>query len=144
MTELPPRLVLFDGVCGLCDRTVQFLLDHDPDGALSYAALQGETAAAIRARHPELEGVDSVVFVEREGGEAGAPALERVTVRSKAVMRMLRHVRGPYRHLAVLGALPAPLLDVGYDLVASARYRIFGKLETCRVPDAKVRGRFLA
>lgn len=142
MIELPPRLVLFDGVCGLCDRTVQFLLDHDPDGALSYAPMQGETAAAIRGRHPELEGVDSVVFVEREGAD-GAERAERVTVRSKAVMRMLRHVRGPYRHLAVLGVLPAPLLDVGYDLVASARYRIFGKLETCRVPDAKVRGRFL-
>lgn len=143
MTELPPRLVLFDGVCGLCDRTVQFLLDHDPDGALSYAPMQGETAAAIRARHPELAGVDSVVFVEHESGPGGAPGVERVTVRSKAVMRMLRHVRGPYRHLAALGVVPAFVLDAGYELVASIRYRVFGKLETCRVPNASVRERFL-
>ncbi len=137
MSELPDRLVLFDGVCGLCDRTVQFLLDHDRAGALSYAPLQGETAAGIKARHPELEDVDSVVFVENDGGR------ERVTVRSKAVLRMLRHVEGPYRHLAKLGFLPSGLLDVGYDLVAAARYRIFGKLETCRVPEASVRRRFL-
>lgn len=141
MSELPPRLVLFDGVCGLCDRTVQFLLDHDPEGALCYAPLQGETAAAIRARHPELAGVDSVVFVER-ATDSDSDA-ERVTVRSKAVMRMLRHVRGPWRHLAVLGVVPAFLLDSGYELVASIRYRVFGKLETCRVPDASVRARFL-
>lgn len=137
MNGLPDRLVLFDGVCGLCDRTVQFLLDHDRAGALSYAPLQGETAAGIKARHPELEGVDSVVFVETEDGA------ERVTVRSKAVLRMLRHVEGPYRQLSRLGFLPSALLDVGYDLVAAARYRIFGKLETCRVPDASVRARFL-
>lgn len=136
-TEFPPRLVLFDGVCGLCDRTVQFLLDHDREAALTYAPLQGETAAAVLARHPELAGVDSIVFVEREG-EA-----ERVFVRSKAVFRLARHLDAGVRWLRVFGIVPQALADVGYDLVASVRYRIFGKLESCRVPDASVRARFL-
>lgn len=136
-TQLPPRLLLFDGVCGLCDRTVQFLLDHDPDGAIAYAPIQGPTAAAIVARNPELAGIDSVILVEQT--RAG----ERVTVRSKAVFRVLRHVRGPWRFAASLSVVPAPLLDWGYDLVAATRYRIFGKLSTCRVPDAAVRRRFL-
>jgi predicted DCC family thiol-disulfide oxidoreductase YuxK len=137
MSDLPPRLILFDGVCGLCDRTVQLLLAQDSKGALHYAPLQGETAAAIRRRHPEIEGVDSVVLVEQTGG------VERVWVRTTAVLRALRHVEGPCRHLAGLTFVPARWLDVGYDLVARVRYRIFGKLEACRIPDPEVRARFL-
>lgn len=140
-TALPALLLLYDGVCGLCDRTVQFLLDHDPEGVLSYAPIQGATAAAILARHPALAGIDSVVLVEQ------TPAGERVTVRSKAVFRVLGRLRGAprwARWASALTVVPSPLLDWGYDLVAATRYRIFGKLETCRVPDATVRGRFLA
>ena len=52
--SLPPRLVLYDGMCGLCDKSVQWLLDHDPDGKLRFAPLQGPTAASILERHPSL------------------------------------------------------------------------------------------
>lgn len=136
-SALPPRLVLFDGVCGLCDRTVQWLLDHDQEAALYYTTLQGETAAQILARHPGLQGVDSIVFVEREGDE------ERVFVRSKAVFRLARYLDPGVRWLRGFSVLPQALADFGYDLVASVRYRIFGKLESCRIPDAAVRSRFL-
>lgn len=129
--------MLFDGVCGLCDRTVQFLLEHDPEGKLRFTTLQGETAAGILARHPELAGVDSVVFVEREGEH------ERIHVRSKAVFRLARYLDARVRWLGVFGAIPQRLADAGYDLIASVRYRIFGKLDVCRVPDAAVRERFL-
>ncbi|MBK7579671.1 MAG: DUF393 domain-containing protein [Myxococcales bacterium] len=134
---LPERLVIFDGVCGLCDRTVQFLLEHDSGQVLRFAPLQGETAAQVRARHPELEGVDSIAFVEQSGGS------ERVFVRSKAVFRIATHLDPGVRWLRVFGFVPQRLADVGYDLVASVRYRIFGKLEACRIPDASVRARFL-
>ncbi len=134
---LPARLVLYDGVCGLCDKTVQFLLDHDEAGTLRFATLQGETGQGVLARHPELAGVDSVMFVENHGGE------EKVWVRSKAVFRMARYLDAKTRWLGGFSFLPQGLADFGYDTVASIRYRIFGKLDVCRVPDPAVRARFL-
>lgn len=135
---MPDKLVLFDGVCGLCDKTVQFALDHDPKGVLRFATLQGETAKGVIERHPELAGVDSVVFVEQSGGE------ERVHVRSKAVFRMASFLEGGgVRALSIFSILPGFLADAGYNLVASLRYKIFGQLEQCRIPQPSERARFL-
>ncbi|MBK9000519.1 MAG: DUF393 domain-containing protein [Myxococcales bacterium] len=136
-TPLPDRLVIFDGVCGLCDRTVQFLLDHDTDRSLYFTTMKGTTAARVRARHPELEGVDSIAFVERSGDS------ERVYLRSRAVFRIATYLDPGVRWLRVFGVVPERVADLGYDLVASLRYRFFGKLEACRVPDPSVRERFL-
>jgi predicted DCC family thiol-disulfide oxidoreductase YuxK len=135
---LPPRLVLYDGVCGLCDRSVQWLLTHDPGGALHFAPLQGETATALRARLPEIPSeVETIVFVERaEGGE-------RVYLRSRAAFRIARYLAGPFRMLAWLGVFPRVLTDLAYRLVARVRYRIWGQLEQCRVPLPGERARFL-
>jgi predicted DCC family thiol-disulfide oxidoreductase YuxK len=138
MTSLPDKLVLFDGVCGLCDKTVQFALDHDPKGVLRFATLQGDTAKDLIARHPELEGVDSVVFVEQVDGK------ERVHVRSKAVFRMASFLEGGgVKALSIFSILPGFLADAGYNLVASLRYKIFGKLDQCRIPQPSERARFL-
>jgi len=136
-TPLPDRLVIFDGVCGLCDKTVQFLLDHDDAGTLRFTTMQGETAARVRATHPELEGVDSIVFVERNG------AKESIFVRSKAVFRIARYLDPGVRWLGVFGVLPQFLADAGYDTIASVRYKVFGKLDTCRIPTPETRARFL-
>ncbi len=139
MTALPSRLVLYDGVCGFCDRSVRYLLDHDPEGNLSFAPLQGETAADLRARHAEIpEDLDTVIFVEREGDE------ERVYFRSKAFMRLARHTRGVPKVLSYLRfVLPAFIADIGYRLIAKVRYRIFGKMDQCRIPSPDERARFL-
>ena len=134
----PARLVLYDGVCGLCDKSVQWLLDKDEAGALRFAPLQGETAQAILARHPEVpEGLDSVLFVEREGGE------ERVRWRSRAIFHICRHLTGGWRALSWFRFLPAFLTDLGYRLIAKIRYRIWGKLDQCRAPTPDERARFL-
>lgn len=135
---LPERLVIFDGVCGLCDSTVQFLIDHDEAATLRFTPMQGETAAQVRAKHPEIDGVDSIVFVERDGEK------ESVYLRSKAVFRIARYLDPGVRWLRVFGVMPQFLADAGYDMVASVRYRIFGKLEECRIPSPDVRARFLA
>jgi predicted DCC family thiol-disulfide oxidoreductase YuxK len=134
---LPPRLVLYDGVCGLCDRTVQWLLSHDPDGKLHFAPLQGETAAALRGRLPQIPSeVETIVFVEREGEG------ERVYLRSRAAFHIVRHLPGPVRFLALLRVLPRVVTDLGYRMVARVRYRIWGQLEQCRVPLPGERARF--
>lgn len=136
--ELPPRLVLYDGICGLCDLAVQWLLARDPKGALFFAPLQGATARRVLGRHPELpKGTDSILFVERDG------ASERLSWRSRALVRIARHLQGPARHLSLLRFVPAFLADLGYRLVARVRYRIWGRREACRVPSPEERARFL-
>jgi predicted DCC family thiol-disulfide oxidoreductase YuxK len=134
-----PPLLLYDGFCALCDGTVKFLLRIDRRGALRYAPLAGETAAAIAARRPEIRQVDSVALVsaDDDGGE-------RVALRSAAVVGALRAVGGGWRLAAALLALvPRPLRDWGYDFVARRRKRWFGELEACPLPPPAARSRFL-
>lgn len=130
-----PRIVLYDGVCGMCNRFVQVLLDLDRDGRFAYAPLQGETADALRAEHPDIgTEIDTIVYVE-EGA---------VHQRSDALLRIARQLRFPWR-VAVIGRiLPRPLRDVLYRFVAERRYAWFGKYDTCRIPRAEEAERFLA
>jgi predicted DCC family thiol-disulfide oxidoreductase YuxK len=125
--ELPGPVVLYDGACGLCHRAVQFLLARD-GGRLWYAPLQGETAAALRAEHPQIpEVLATLVFVDRG----------RVHMRSKAVLYAARHLTRPWRWLALLRWVPAFLLDLPYRLIARIRYRVWGKYDACVRPTAK-------
>lgn len=132
---LPEHLVLYDGLCGFCDVSVQWLLRHDPAGRLRFAPLQGETAAGILARHPELpSGLDSMVYVE--GGE-------RVSWYSGAAFGILRVLPGAWRALSVFSVLPRWLTDLAYRLFARFRYRVWGRLDACRIPTPADRARFL-
>jgi predicted DCC family thiol-disulfide oxidoreductase YuxK len=136
--SLPARLVLFDGTCGFCSRTVRTLLDADRRGILHFAPLQGATAATIRHAHPEIPaGLDSIVFVER--GRDG----EVVSWRSEAVFRILRALGGRWAVVALLGVLPRALTDAAYDLVARVRHRLGAADTTCALPFPGVRARFL-
>jgi len=132
------RLVLFDGVCNFCDDRMRWLLEHDRRRRLSFAALQGETAAELRRRHPEIpDDIDTLVYVDASGGE------ERVYLRWEAAMRVWQEVE-PERALPRwLARLPRPLADVGYRIFASLRYRLFGRRDECRVPTAEDRERYL-
>lgn len=129
MTSLPPRLVLFDGECAVCDATVQFLLDRDPSGALHFAPLQGETAQQIQRRHPEWPpDLDSLVLVEQ------GPDGEHLYWRSTGVLRMLAALPAPWRWLAVLQWCPRPARDLAYRAFARVRIRLFGRVTSCRLP----------
>lgn len=133
--ELPPRLFLYDGVCGLCDRSVKLLLRIDREReAFHYAPLQGETAALLRQRHRDIPTeLDSVVFVD-----AG-----RVWLRSRAFVRAARYMPMPWRLLRALAIIPWPLADLVYRAVARVRYRVFGRFDSCQLPDPAERARFL-
>lgn len=130
-------VVLFDGVCNLCNATVQFLVDHDPDAVLRFASLQSEPGARILAEHgmkaPEGD-PDSVLLVE-DG---------RVFERSSAALRIARHLRGFWKLFYVFVIVPRPLRDLVYRFIAHHRYRWFGKSEQCRVPTPELRARFLS
>ena len=134
MSDMVPRIVLYDGVCGLCHWTVAWLLRHDPERKLWFAPLQGETAARLREQHPEIpQDLDTVVYVE-DG---------RVFLRSRSFVRIARHLPRPWRWGYALRWVPAAILDLGYRLVAATRYRLFGKHDTCRAPTAEDRSRLL-
>lgn len=136
--RVPPRLVLYDGVCGFCNRAIQRLLAADPSGALRFAPLQGPTAKALRRRHPEIpESIDTLVYVTHEDDG------EHVFQRSEAIFRIAADLDGPWRRLAWLRILPRWLTDLGYRLFARSRYRLFGRLDACPAPPPEHRARFL-
>ncbi len=129
----PGPIVLYDGECGLCNRSVNFLLKRD-GGQLSYAPLQGETAAALRQRHPEIPTtLESVVLVDGD----------RAYLRSKAFLYGAKYLTRPWRWAYALRWLPAFVLDLGYRLVARVRYRIWGKYDACRLPTTDERAKLL-
>ena len=131
--NLDKTVVYFDGVCGFCNRTVDFLLKRDHEGKLLFAPLQGETARETLSERDRAT-LDSLV-VRQHGA---------VYRRSAAVVRVLWELSLPLRIAGwLLWLVPKPLRDLGYRLVAKVRYRIFGKRETCRLPQPGEAERFL-
>lgn len=131
-------VLLYDGVCGICNRAVQTIIRHDRRGTLRFAALDGDFAGAVTQRHPELSGVDSLVFVDNPGQPD-----ERVSVRSAATLRVVSYLGGPFRVLLAARVIPAGLRDRLYDRFAAVRYRFGGRHDTCPLPAPEVRARFL-
>lgn len=131
-------MLLYDGVCGVCNAAVRTVLRFDRAGTLRFAALDSDYARAVFARHPAMEGVDSVVFVD----EPGRPG-ERVAVRSAAALRVVDYLGGPWQLFGMARIIPAPVRDWLYDKFAGIRYRVFGKYDTCPLPPPQVRARFL-
>ncbi len=130
-------VLLYDGVCGFCNKTVQIILDHDRRGTLRFAALQSDYGRAVVERHPELRGVDSVVFVENDSDG------ERVYTRSDAALKVAAYLGGFWKVFLCAYVVPRPARDYLYDLFARNRYRFFGKYDQCMLPPAEARARFL-
>ena len=127
-------IVLYDGSCGLCHKSVQWLLRHERDHALRFAPLQGETAARLRERFPAIpETLETVVLVDGE----------HARLRSKAFLYAAQHLRAPWRWAHAVRWLPGFALDLGYRLIARIRYRVWGRAELCDLPSPEHRARFL-
>ncbi|MGH7620500.1 MAG: thiol-disulfide oxidoreductase DCC family protein [Gemmatimonadaceae bacterium] len=133
-------ILLYDGTCGFCARSVQFVLAHERRRhSLRFASLQSATGQAIRGRHPEVADVDSVIWVESAGG----PESERTYARSSAVLRVMRYLGGGWSALAAVSAMvPRPLGDSVYNLVARHRHELAGSA-SCLVPTPDQRARFI-
>ena len=137
------QILLYDGVCGLCNRFVRFVLERDRAGTFRFAALQSEFARAALARHGLDADALETVYVLRPAGEGEASG-EAVLARSAAVLFVLSRLGRPWAWLRALGILPAPVLDLGYRLVARYRYRLFGRSDACRLPEPGWTERFIA
>jgi predicted DCC family thiol-disulfide oxidoreductase YuxK len=134
-------LVLFDGTCAVCDATVTWILDHDPVGKFHFAPLQGPTAARVLARHPEIPAhLDSIVVIQRV---PNVPDGERAFWHSAAILTIAAHLPAPWSWAALGRWVPSVARDLGYRAFAAIRYRVFGRLEACRIPDPRWDGRFL-
>jgi predicted DCC family thiol-disulfide oxidoreductase YuxK len=134
----PEPLLLYDGACGFCAASVQFVLRHERHHRLRFAALESELGRAIRTRHPELAGVDSMIWVEHAGGG------ERVLTRSAAVLQVARYLGGPWRAAAIARLVPRRIRDAVYDLIARHRHRLVRDQQQCYLPPPAARSRFLA
>ena len=133
-------ILLYDGVCGLCNRFVRFILKRDHQGVFRFSALQSNFARAILERHglnPDV--LDTVYLVF----DYGLPS-ERLLSRDEAATAVLRELGGFWRLWAgLLDLLPRRVRNWRYNLVARNRYQFFGKYETCPLPEEKDRHRFL-
>src|ERR1700722_14003803 len=140
-------IVLFDGVCGLCNRFVQFVLRSDSSDLFRFAPLQSALAAGILARHevtPQTVAHDVVQGSVQNGVRNSPPQGETLLARSDAVLFVLQQLGGIWRPVSrILGLLPRTVRDFAYNAIARRRYAIFGRSESCILPNPKDRDRFL-
>jgi predicted DCC family thiol-disulfide oxidoreductase YuxK len=132
-------ILLYDGACPLCANSVRLILRHERQRTLRFGSLQGLAGTAVRARHPELDGVNSMVWVEpaADGGQ------DRLLVRSDAALEVASYLGGFWRLAASARLLPRVVRDTAYDLVARHRHLLSGPADRCVRPSAADRHRFL-
>jgi predicted DCC family thiol-disulfide oxidoreductase YuxK len=127
-------ILLFDGECNVCDRTVRFVAPRDPKGRIAFAALQSPTGRRLLERAGLVpHRMDTVVLLE---GDA-------VHLRSSAVLRVVRKLSGGWPLLYALWIIPRPLRDWLYDAFAARRYDWFGRREECLLSSPELASRFL-
>lgn len=127
-------VVLFDGVCNLCNGSVNWLIDHDKKNVLQFASLQSEYAQQTIGKLG-LQGsyLDTMVLVDGEN----------YYVRSTAILHMLKLMGGIYRIAFVFVIIPAFIRDAFYNFIARNRYRWFGRQDACRIPTPELKAKFL-
>ena len=131
-TATPP-VVLFDGVCKLCNGSVNFVLRRDRAGRLKLAPLQSDYGRRVLASHEtKSDPMDSIMLLEGD----------QLTVKSTAIIRISKYLGGAWPLCMIALVVPRFIRDFVYDVVAKNRYRWFGKYDTCRLPDPEFEDRF--
>lgn len=127
-------IVLFDGVCNLCNSSVNFIINHDKKTQFLFASLQSDAAKEILLQFPSKKvNFDSIVLIEQE----------KFYDKSTAVIRILKHLGGRYKLLYCFIIIPEFIRDMPYNYIAKNRYKWYGKRESCMVPTAELKKRFL-
>jgi predicted DCC family thiol-disulfide oxidoreductase YuxK len=127
------KTILFDGVCNLCNSSVQFIIKRDPKGHFKFASIQSETGRSLLKQFGVDKEIDSFILIENQ----------RIYLKSSAALRVCRNLNGIWKLLTILRILPAPFRDFFYDIVAKNRYKWFGKIESCMIPTKEMKKRFL-
>jgi len=128
-------IILFDGVCNFCNRSINIILDHDQDAHFQFAPSQSTAGKDILQQFGlDQKASASVILIDNE----------KVYTKTDAVIQIVTNLKGWPKLFRLIKFIPKPIRDFAYDLVAKNRYAIFGKRETCRIPDESIRHRFLA
>ena len=131
---LPENIVIFDGVCNLCEFSVNFIFEHDTGGHFSFTPAQSPLGASLLKHFGiNTSRLDTVVLVRGD----------RAFTRSAAAIEIASRLDMPWNLLTVFQAVPELLRDVMYDLIAKNRYQLFGKKDACMLPSEELRRRFL-
>jgi len=125
--------MLFDGVCKFCNASVNFVIDRDTANRFRFATQQSAGGQKLLREHDQPHRLSTVVVID-----AG-----RAYTRSSAVLRMVRHLPWPWPLLQVGVVIPRPVADWLYNLVAANRYRLFGRMDACRLPTPELADRFI-
>ncbi|HWJ90318.1 MAG TPA: thiol-disulfide oxidoreductase DCC family protein [Flavisolibacter sp.] len=133
MTKQPP-LVLFDGVCNFCNRSVNILIRHDKKNCFRFAALQSPAGQALLKKHG-LDPNSFTSFVLIEG--------EKIYTKSTAVLQLTKHLPWYWKGLQLLRLMPRSVRDAFYDWIARNRYRWFGRKNACMMPTMEQRKKFV-
>jgi len=134
VSKLPDNLVLFDGVCNLCNASVNFVIDRDPRSKFSFASLQSK-AGQLLLTHCEMDvGRLESVMLWKQG---------KLLTKSRAALEIARGLSGAWPVLYVFRIIPPFIRDWVYNIVASNRYKWFGKSDHCRMPEPGVKKRFI-
>jgi len=125
-------IVLFDGVCNLCDNSVQFIIKHDKEAKIKFASQQSSIGLKLIAKY-NLKELDSLVCINND----------KVYIYSDGALEIAKKLDGLWKHLTIFHFLPKSVRDFIYKLIAKYRYRIFGKKEACLMPSLEIEERFL-
>ena len=126
-------VILFDGECVFCDHSVQFILKRDVEKVFQFASLQSDVGQQLLKQYNVDSSMDSIVVIYQE----------KAYTQSDAAIVIAQQFKGFWRMLGVVKVLPKWLRDKMYVVIAKNRYRLFGKMETCRIPTKEERSRFL-
>jgi len=129
-----PPIILFDGVCNLCNNSVQFVIKHDTDNKFMFAALQSPTGQALLQQYnlPQQE-LNSFVLIKDE----------KVYLKSTAALNVAKNLNGPVKLLYGFIIVPEFIRNAVYNFIAKNRYKWFGKKESCMIPTPALQSRFL-
>jgi predicted DCC family thiol-disulfide oxidoreductase YuxK len=127
-------IILFDGICNLCNSSVQFVLKHDKQGIFRFAALQSEAGKALLQKNNlSQSNFNSFVLIQDD----------KVYLKSTAALKVAKQLSGATKYLYVFIIVPAFIRDAVYNVIAKNRYKWFGKKESCMIPTPSLQSRFL-
>lgn len=129
------NIILFDGVCALCNGFVQFVIRHDPDAHFCFAPLQSDMAQQMLQK----SGTDTVAMTSVVLYQSG-----KVYTKSDAALRICAGLSGKWRVLYMFRYIPRPIRDTLYEIIAKNRYRLLGRMDHCKLPAPELRSRFLS
>ena len=128
-------LILFDGICNLCESSVQFVIRHDKNARYRFASLQSDAAQRVLKEY---------IYDDEELGSVLLVADGRIYQKSRAALRIAKYLDGAWPIMYYLFAwIPTGLADVVYDFIGDRRYQWFGKKDECWLPDEQLRKRFI-